>query len=481
MPAWIRNARVNDMNTENDPRKVIEVINPADGSTIGTVSAGTASDIGAAVDDASGALAKWSPLLPRERGKKLFNAAAAIRKDKDRLASLLTSEQGKPLAESKNEIMGCANVLEYYASISGSITGEALPKSDYGYSFTIKKPLGVCGAIIPWNMPALIMAWKTGPALVAGNALIVKPATSTPLTCMEMASVIHGAGVPEEILRVIPGSGDEVGNAIAAHPEIRAVSFTGSTETGKLVEKAACGTGKHLTLELGGSDPMIVCDDADISAAAAGAVAGRFYNCGQTCTAVKRLYVFESVADEFMRVLEPAVAGIKIGNGLSPGVRMGPMSSSTGRERIEEIIDYVRNSGDGGITRGGRIPEGAEYEKGFFYEPTIIAGVSGESRLMKEEVFGPVLPVSIVSGMNEAIESANSTKYGLGASVWTRNIGRATRAAEEIDAGIVWINRHLKIPPEVPFGGEKASGSGRENGIYAPERYMTEKTVIVSP
>jgi betaine-aldehyde dehydrogenase len=468
------------MNTENDPGNIIEVINPADGSIVGTVSAGTAADVCFAVDDASGALTKWSSLLPRERGKKLFKAAAAIRKDKEQLAALLTSEQGKPLAESKNEIMGCANVLEYYASISGSIKGEALPKSDYGYSFTIKKPLGVCGAIIPWNMPALIMAWKTGPALVAGNALVVKPATSTPLTCMEMASVIHGAGVPEEILRVIPGSGDEVGNAIASHPEIRAVSFTGSTETGRLVEKAACGTGKHLTLELGGSDPMIVCDDADIASAAAGAVAGRFYNCGQTCTAVKRLYVFEGVADEFMKALESAVAGIKIGNGLSPGVRMGPMNSSTGREKIEDLVNSVRNSGDGEIASGGRIPGGPEYEKGFFYEPTIVTGVSGESRLMNEEVFGPVLPVSVVSGMDEAIEAANSTRYGLGASVWTKSLGRAATAAEEIDAGIVWINRHLKIPPEVPFGGEKSSGTGRENGIYAPERYMTEKTIIVS-
>lgn len=469
------------MDTEKNSGKNIEVINPADGSVVGTVPAGTAADVNEAVDNASAALAKWSSILPRERGKKLFSAASAIRKDKNRLATLLTSEQGKPLAEAKNEIMGCANVLEYYASISGSIKGDALPRSDYGYSFTIKKPLGVCGAIIPWNMPALIMAWKTGPALVAGNALIVKPATSTPLTCMEMASVIHGAGVPEEILKVIPGSGEEVGNSIAAHPGIRAVSFTGSTETGKLVEKAACGTGKHLTLELGGSDPMIVCDDADIAVAAAGAVAGRFYNCGQTCTAVKRLYVFEDVADEFIRALEAAVAGIKIGNGLSPGTRMGPLNSRSGMEKIEEIIKGVRHSGDGKITTGGRVPEGAEFERGFFYEPTIVTEVSGDSRLMKEEVFGPVLPISIVAGMDEAIEAANSNRYGLGASVWTKSLRQASRAAEEIDAGIVWVNRHLKIPPEVPFGGEKASGTGRENGIYAPERYMTEKTVIISP
>jgi betaine-aldehyde dehydrogenase len=469
------------MDTEENSSKIINVLNPADGSVVGNVPAGNVADVSEAVENASAALAKWSSILPRERGKKLFNAAAAIREDKDRIAELLTSEQGKPLAEAKNEIMGCANVLEYYASISGSIKGDALPASDYGYSFTIKKPLGVCGAIIPWNMPALIMAWKTGPALVAGNALIVKPATSTPLTCLEMASLIHGAGIPEEILKVIPGSGEEVGNSIAAHPGIRAVSFTGSTETGKLVEKAACGTGKHLTLELGGSDPMIVCDDADIAAAAAGAVAGRFYNCGQTCTAVKRLYVFEDVADEFIGALEAAVTGIKIGNGLSPGTRMGPMSSSSGREKIEEIVNGVRDSGDGKITRGGRVPEGAEFERGFFYEPTIVTGVSDDSRLIREEIFGPVLPVSVVAGMNEAIEAANSTRYGLGASVWTKSLRQAARAAEEIDAGIVWVNRHLKIPPEVPFGGEKASGTGRENGIYAPERYMTEKTVIISP
>lgn len=469
------------MNTDTKTGRTIDVINPADGSTVGTVPAGTGEDVGEAVDNASAALGKWSSLLPRERGKILFNAAAAIRNDRDRLATLLTSEQGKPLAEAKNEIAGCANVLEYYASISGSIMGEALPKSDYGYSFTVKKPLGVCGAIIPWNVPALITAWKTGPALVAGNALIIKPASSTPLTCLEMASVIHEAGVPEDILRLIPGNGDEVGTAIASHPGIRAVSFTGSTETGREVEAAACGTGKHLTLELGGSDPMIVCDDADIAAAVAGAVAGRFYNCGQTCTAVKRLFVFGEVADEFIKALQAAVAGIKTGNGLSPGARMGPLNSGSGRERIEELVEGIRNSGDGTIIAGGRRPVGSEYDKGFFFEPTIVTGVSGESPLMNEEVFGPVLPVAVVSGMDEAIEAANSTKYGLGASIWTKSISRAASAAEEIDAGIVWVNRHMKIAPEVPFGGEKASGTGRENGIYAPDRYMTEKTIIISP
>jgi len=468
------------MSAEND-KGTIEVINPADGSRVGTIPAGTAEDVGAAVDNASGAIGKWSELLPRERGKILFNAATAIRKDRDRLATLLTSEQGKPLAEAKNEIAGCANVFEYYASISGSIKGEALPRSDYGYSFTIKKPLGVCGAIIPWNMPALIMAWKTGPALVAGNALVIKPASSTPLTCLEIASVIRGAGVPEDILRVTPGSGGEVGTAIASHPEIRAVSFTGSTETGKEVEEAACGTGKHLTLELGGSDPMIVCDDADIAAAAAGAIAGRFYNCGQTCTAVKRLFVFEDVADEFTGALQAVAEKITIGNGLSPGIRMGPLNSSLGREKIEKLVEGIRESGDGTIIAGGKRPEGSEYDKGFFYEPTIVSGVSGDSPLMNEEVFGPVLPVAVVSGMDEAIEAANSTRYGLGASIWTKSISRAARVAEEIDAGIVWVNKHLKIPPEVPFGGEKASGTGRENGIYAPDRYMTEKTVIITP
>lgn len=469
------------MEASPEKEENIKVINPADESTVGTIPAGTAADVDAAVENAETTLLKWSTLLPRDRGKILFNAAAAIRTDKEKLAALLTSEQGKPLAEAKNEIAGCANVLEYYASISGSIQGEAPPRSGYGYSFTIKKPLGVCGAIIPWNMPALIMAWKIGPALVAGNAILIKPATSTPLTCIEMASVIRQAGVPENILRVIPGSGGEIGTAIASHPKIKAVSFTGSTETGNKVEAAACGTGKHLTLELGGSDPMIVCDDADVAAAAAGAVAGRFYNCGQTCTAVKRLYVFEDVSDKFIKALLAETEKINVGNGFTTGVRMGPLNSRSGRHRIEELVEGSRESGNGTIIYGGNRPEGDEYKKGFFYMPTLVNGVSGDSPLMNDEVFGPVLPVSVVSGMDEAIEAANSTKFGLGASIWTKNISRASRAAEDVDAGILWVNRHLKIPPEVPFGGEKASGTGRENGIYAPYRYMTEKTVIISP
>ncbi|WOF15279.1 aldehyde dehydrogenase [Methanoplanus sp. FWC-SCC4] len=464
---------------ETDDKIIVK--NPATGSIVGEVVRGRAEDVRDAVDTALLSSDLWAMKKPVERGKILFKSAAAVRARQNDLARLLTSEQGKPLAEAKNEIQGFANILEFYASVSGTISGSSLPKSDYGYAFTKKEPLGVCGAIIPWNMPAIIMGWKVGPALAAGNTLVLKPASSTPLTNMRLAEIMNESGLPEGVLNIVCGSGKEAGAEIVRNKKISAVSFTGSAETGIEVSKLAAGTFKKMTLELGGSDPMVVCSDADIDLAVSGAVSGRFYNCGQTCTAVKRLYVFEDVADEFISKLKEKTEKMTIGDGSAKGTRMGPLHSREGRDGITDVISETVDKGKAEVLTGGYIPTGEDFDAGNFLMPTVLTGVSPDSRVLNEEIFGPVLPVMTVSGMDEAVIEANKTRFGLGASVWTKSIKNASDFAESVDAGIVWVNRHLKVPPEIPFGGEKSSGTGRENGLFALERYMKEKTVIVSP
>ncbi|MDE4907207.1 aldehyde dehydrogenase family protein [Methanogenium marinum] len=459
--------------------ETIRVVNPATGGLVGEVSAGGKDAVAAAVETAEAAQAGWAKRDPRERGKILGAGAQAIRAHLDALSALLTAEQGKPLHEARNEIQGCANVLEYYHSVSGSIRGECMPLSSYGLAYVLKEPVGVCGAIIPWNMPVLIYAWKVCPALVAGNSVVVKPASSTPLTTIRIAEIMEAAGLPHGVLQVVTGYGDAAGAALAATPSLGHLSFTGDTKTGGGISQAAGRNSVPVTLELGGSDAMIVCRDADLHAAAAGAVAGRFYNCGQTCTAVKRVIVDASVKEQFTRILCEKAAGITVGDGSRPGVGMGPMNNAQARDGICGMMDTCLSAGEGTLLCGGGIPDGAHYEKGLFYAPTVVADLPDDSLLLNSEVFGPVLPVISSDSLDDAIRIANSTRYGLGASVWTNDIKTAMISSSQIDAGVVWVNQHLKLPPDVPFGGMKASGTGRENGSGAFEPYLRSKTVLV--
>ena len=469
------------MRGDSSTAEQIRVVNPATGNLIGEVPAGGKAAVAAAVERAETALADWAKRDPRERGKILGEGARAIREKTNALAALLTAEQGKPLHEARNEIQGCANVLEYYHSVSGSLRGECMPLSSYGLAYVLKEPVGVCGAIIPWNMPVLIFAWKMGPALVAGNPIVVKPASSTPLTILRIAEILEGAGLPAGVLQVVTGTGDQAGAALAATPSLGHLSFTGDTGTGGEVSQAAGRNGVPVTLELGGSDAMIVCRDADIPAAAAGAVSGRFYNCGQTCTAVKRVIVDASIQEQFTRALCQRVAGIVVGDGSRNGVGMGPLNNRGAHDTICRMMDDCVSCGEGTLLCGGSIPKGEEYTTGLFYEPTIVTDLPEDSVFLKTEVFGPVLPVIAADGLDDAIDIANSTRYGLGASVWTRDIKTAMNASSGLDAGIVWVNQHLRIPPDVPFGGMKASGTGRENGSGAFEPYLRSKTVLVKP
>jgi len=459
--------------------RVFPVHNPATGEIVGEAPLGGEDDVRSAVEAAGEAFADWSAKNPRDRAKVLFFAAEEVRRRNTDLGALLTAEQGKPIREAVDEINGFANILEYYYALSAGERGEYRDLRGYGHTIVRRRPLGICGAIIPWNMPAIIMGWKIGAALTAGNTMVLKPATTAPLTCIRLAEILEGAGLPPGALNVVTGPGETGGREIARNPEIRKVSFTGEAGTGRQVALDAAPALKRLTLELGGSDPMIVCDDADIPAAVEGVIRGRFYNCGQVCTAVKRLYVFDSIADEFVRRLKSRVEAIVVGNGIDRGVGMGPLNNRAGFKRVIGQVDTARERDEGEIVTGGRTPGGEEYRQGFFFLPTLITRVPYDSVLFSEEVFGPVLPIATVPGLDEALDLANNSRYGLGASVWTRNADVIARATENLDAGIVWVNQHLRIPPEVPFGGTKESGIGRENGSRALLEYMEEKAVLI--
>lgn len=471
--------QINGKAVESYSGEFFNIMNPATGELIDQVSKGTEDDVGIAVEAASSAFSGWTSTSPQQRAGILYKAAGIVRQRKDELAVLLTREQGKPFAESKNEIEGFANVLEYYCGLASSFHGDFISVPQNGYSFTIKKPLGVCAAIIPWNMPALIMAWKISPALIAGNTFVLKPASNTPLTNLTLASILSEAGLPPGVINIVTGFGEVVGESLVRSPQVKKISFTGEARTGKRVAELAAGGMKRVTLELGGSDPMIVCDDANLETAVSGTLRGRFYNCGQTCTAVKRLFVFESVAEGFIKKLEASIRNLRVGNGLHENIDMGPLNNRRQWEYIKELVADVEEKDEGRIVTGGRVPEGSAYSRGYFFEPTLVVDVPRESRLLKEEVFGPVLPVVQVKNLEEAIEEANNTCYGLGASIWTKNIDRVRTGCEQLNAGIIWINQHLKVAPEVPFGGIGESGIGKENGPDALSEYLDLKTLML--
>jgi len=460
------------------PGDWLEVINPATGEVIDRVPAGGEEEVRMAVEAGEHAFGAWSAKTPRERGKILFHAAGEVRAVHRDLAQTLTREQGKPLRNAVDEVRGFANILEFYASISGCLAGDTGRLGSRQDSMTMHEPFGVCGAIIPWNVPAIIMGWKISAAVLAGNTLVLKPASTTPLTNLALAGILEKSGLPPGVLNVVTGSGDSAGHAMVMHPGIHRISFTGQVETGKAILQAAAPLLKEITLELGGSDPMIVWRDADLPKAIEGVIHGRFYNAGQTCTAVKRLYVHEEIAPRFLEALLARVRSLRVGDGLLPSTDMGPLQNHAQLERIEAQVGRLRDREEGRILAGGERPRGEGYDRGFFYAPTLITDVDPGAGILREETFGPVLPFMSVPDLETAIKEANSTRYGLGASVWTRDMGVAREVSERVRAGIVWVNRHMPVPPEVPFGGVKESGLGRENGLQALAQWTRTKSIV---
>ena len=471
--------RVGGKDTEGIDEKWIDVKNPATGEFIDHVPAGTKEDVSCAVDTAGEASDAWAKKPMRDRGIILFLAARKVRDQYQDLARLLTREQGKPIRESSDEVRGFANILEFYAGISARQDGEVLRLGNAGDCIVIRRPVGICGAIIPWNMPVIIMGWKTAPALLAGNTVVLKPSSSTPLTNLRLAHILEEAGLPPGVLNVVTGSGETAGEAIVKHPAIRKLSFTGDCSTGYKIREMAGPYLKDITLELGGSDPMIVMPDADIDKAVEGALRGRFYNAGQTCTAVKRLYIHEKISSLFIQKLKNRVDGLTVGNGMGSKIDIGPMNNAVQRENISQVVQETRDNREGTILTGGYKLKGTAYEKGYFYRPTLVTDVNPDSALLTNEIFGPVLPVMTIPDLETAIREANNSRYGLGASVWTKDLGTSRRVFDELNAGIIWVNRHLTVPPEVPFGGINESGIGRENGQHALDNYSQTKTLFL--
>ena len=466
---------------ESNSGQWIEVRNPATGEVVDRVPKGTVEDVHRAVAAAEKGLPAWSALPTARRGEILHKAVELVRAHEDELARLLTQEQGKPLAESVRELRRYAHTLEHYAGLAKSLRGGHVPHLDeHAYGLILKKPIGICGAIVPWNFPVALLGNKLGPALVAGNAVIVKPANTTPLTDIRVVELLCRAGVTPGALSVVTGAGATVGEEILRHPRIRKIGFTGATVTGKHVMEVAAREIKRVTLELGGSDPMIVAADADLDAAVSAAAVGRFYNCGQACLAIKRLYLFERVYDAFVGKLVEKTKKLKVANGLEKDARLGPLHTAAQREEVEEqVADAVKRGAQ--ILAGGKRPEGAAYEKGFFYLPTLLVDVPDDARIAQEECFGPALPVFKVKDWEEALARANNSVYGLGSSVWSRDLSAALRAAERLESGYTWINSAQIIYDELPFGGVKWSGLGKEHGSEALDYYLETKSVVVGP
>ena len=457
----------------------MSIVDPADGSEVDNVPVSGAAEVDVAVRSAYEAFPAWRATSAAKRGEVLGVAAEAVLASREELAPILTSEQGKPLREARLEIRRFVHTLEHYAGLAKNIRGGYVPDLDQDtYGLIVRRPLGVIGAIVPWNFPTTLLGNKLGPALITGNTVVAKPADTTPLTTLRIAEIIHGAGLPAGVFNVVTGTGPEAGQALAEHPLVRKIAFTGSTPTGKRLMAVAADGLKRTTLELGGSDPMIVCDDANLDKAASAASVGRFFNCGQACLAIKRLYVFESVADEFVEKLAGKVRRLRVGPGTAEGVMLGPLHSARQRDLLEEQVEDAVDLG-AEVLHGAKRPEGDGLESGYFYEPTLLLEPARDSRVATEEVFGPALPVWRVSDMEEALELANGSIYGLGSSVWTADLNRASDAAERLEAGYTWINSPQLVYDELPFGGWKQSGYGKEHGIEALDYYTETKSVVV--
>jgi succinate-semialdehyde dehydrogenase/glutarate-semialdehyde dehydrogenase len=452
-----------------------EIRNPATGEVVDQVAEATREDIDRAIDAAQSAFRKWSATPPPARAE-ILNRAAHVLKDREKdLAQLLTREQGKPMREAVVEIRRFVKTLTHYASLAKTLRGGYVPALDERrYGMILKSAIGVCGAILPWNFPVSLMANKIGPALVTGNTVVVKPAATTPLTDLQVIHILNEAGLPPGVLNIVPGPARVVGETLLQDPRVRKIGFTGSTSTGKHVMEAAAGTVKRVTLELGGSDPMIVCDDANMDEAVSAASVGRFFNCGQACIAVKRLYLFENIYDTFVSRLVAKVEKLRLGNGLEQGITTGPMHTEAQRAEVEAQVNDAVHRGARVLTGGKRLPG-----EGYFYLPAVLVDVDEQSRMVQEEVFGPALPVMRVRDLDEAIQKANNSIYGLGSSIWTRDLDKANEAAQRLEAGYTWINSVPDLYDELPFGGVKQSGLGKEHGLEALDYYMDTKSVVI--
>lgn len=461
--------------------QVREIRDPGNGELIAKVQESSREDVMDAVDAARKAFdsGPWRKTSALDRGKSLFKVAEGIRADAARLAKLEVQNCGKPLAEAEFDIADAANCFEFFGGLATKIHGETMQVPANSLSFVVREPIGVCGQIIPWNYPLLMAAWKLAPALAAGNVCILKPSEMTPLTALELAEIFRRIELPAGVVNIVTGPGAGVGEEIASNSRIDKVAFTGGTVTGRKIMQGAAANVKKISLELGGKNPNIIFADADLEAAIDGALFGAFANQGEVCSAGSRLLVEKSVHKQVVEGMLKKVPNIKLGHGLQPKVKMGPLISSAHRDKVEGYIKAGVQEG-AKLLCGGKRPESPELKSGFFVEPTIFDDVKPTMRIAREEIFGPVLTVTTFDSEAEAIQIANDTEYGLAAGLWTRNVQRAARVAQEIRAGIVWVNTYHPTFNELPWGGYKQSGIGRELGLHGIEEYLETKQVNIN-
>src|SRR6184192_1118263 len=441
--------------------KTVEIRDPATGELVDNVPQAGVDETRQAIDAAHAAFRAWADMLPAKRAQILMKGAALARQHLDEVASLLTREQGKPLRDSKIEAERFVENIEFYASLSasGAIRGKHVQLSVPGaFGLVVRRPLGVVGAIIPWNFPLTLLANKIAPALAVGNTVVAKPASTTPLSTIRLVELMNEGGLPPGVLNVVVGPGAVVGQELIKNPKVRKIGFTGETQTGKQVMAEAA---------------------SDLKQASKAIAIGRFFNAGQACLAVKRVYVFDSVADQLIEKLTARAKKLKVAPGNDASSQMGPMHTAGGRETIEAQLKDAVDRG-GRVLAGGKRLRGEPFDSGFFFEPTIITDVPLEARVWREETFGPLLPIARVKNLEEALERANDSEFGLGSSIFTRDLKKAQVGIDRLDAGYTWVNTIQVAYDELPFGGTKHSGFGKEHGVEVLDFYTEQKSAVVA-
>ncbi|MBO9131152.1 NAD-dependent succinate-semialdehyde dehydrogenase [Bacillus sp. 165] len=460
----------------NEYESFTKVINPATSEVVGAVPVGGTLEAKQAVDAAYRAFKAWSKKPAEERYAILMKWHYLIEEQKEEIAKIMTLEQGKPFKEAIGEVTYANGFISWYAEEGKRVYGETIPASHPNKRILVRKePIGVVAAITPWNFPAAMITRKVAPALAAGCTAVVKPATQTPLTALKLAELAEKAGVPKGVLNIVTGKSSEIGDAWLKDSRVTKITFTGSTEVGKVLMRGAAETVKKVSLELGGNAPFIVMDDADLEKAAKGLVQSKFRNAGQTCICTNRVYVHEAVKDQFINVFQKELAKLKVGNGLEEGVDVGPLIDKAALEKVDTLVEDALQKGAKIIYRGQK----PNTETGFYYPPAILSDTNDDMLCMKEEIFGPIAPISTFKSEQEVIQRANHSNFGLAAYVYTENLSRSFRITEELEYGIIGLNDALPSAVQVPFGGYKESGLGREGGHYGIEEFLEVKYISI--